>query len=69
MADETILHQDDVEGVIEDAIEAGVGLDHEAIDDLEAASSTYVQAEATETRITLNAVLAVLRDNGMVASS
>lgn len=66
---DSILHQDSVEGVVDDVIEAGVGKDHAAIADLPAASGTYVQAEATATRTALNSVLQVLRDNGMIASS
>lgn len=37
--------------------------------DLPAASVAYVQAEATATRTTLNSVLRVLRDAGLIPSA
>lgn len=37
-----------------------------AIADLAAASGTYVQAEATATRTTINSILAVLRDAELI---
>ena len=65
--DEDILHQDDVEKVIDGELQDLST--HAAIADLAAASSSYVQAEASETRTTLNSVLAVLRDAGLIPAS
>ncbi len=80
MADETILHQEDVEGVIEDEIEAGVGANRAAIDDVDDdvdnAGATYAQAEINAIVTALNAnseatnaILAVLRANGIIDES
>lgn len=66
MPEEDILHQADVEMVINAEIEETVGHNNAAIPDLAPASVGYVQAEASATRTTLNAVLAALRANGIV---
>lgn len=66
MADETILHQDDVESVIEATIEEGVGQDQAAIADLASPGATYSQAEAVAARNKINAILAALRTAGMI---
>jgi hypothetical protein len=63
---DAILHQDAVEQVIDDKLVDAS--DEAAIADLPAASSSYVQAEATDTRTTLNKVLGVLRDAGLIPS-
>ena len=62
-----ILHQDAVEEVIADKL--GTLSDEGPIADLANASSSYVQAEATATRTTLNKVLGVLRDAGLIPES
>lgn len=64
---EEILHQPDVENVIDEELEDLST--HADIPDLVAASASYVQAEATATRTTLNGVLAVLRDAGLIPAS
>lgn len=66
MADETILHQDDVEAVIEAEIESGVGENQEAIANLASPGSTYSQAEAVAARDKINAILVVLRNAGII---
>lgn len=62
-----VLHQDAIEEVIGDEFERAS--DHGVIADLPAASVAYVQAEATATRTTLNAVLDVLRDANLIPSA
>lgn len=73
--DEDILHQADVEEVIGDSIEAegGVGQDNEAITDASVAhalnstfSDTEVEAALNALGTKINAVLDVLRNNGIV---
>lgn len=66
MSNDDILHQADVETVINKEIEQTVGKNNAAIPDLPPASAAYVQAEASATRTTLNVVLAALRANGIV---
>lgn len=66
-ADDTIPHQDETEEVIDNQLERTS--DHGVIADLPAASGTYVQAEATATRTTLNGVLDVLRDAGLIPTA
>jgi hypothetical protein len=53
---------------VDDAIDAQLRRTstHAAIPDLANASATYVQAEATATRTTVNAILAVLRDAELI---
>ena len=65
--DKEILHQDDVENVIDEELKNLST--HAAIADLADASSSYVQAEATETRTAVNDILVVLRDAGLIPSS
>jgi CRISPR/Cas system CSM-associated protein Csm2 small subunit len=60
-----ILHQEDVEKVIDQKLASN----QTATADLAAASASYVQAEATATRTTLNKVLAALRDVGIIPTS
>lgn len=69
--DDQVLHQDAVESVSEAVVDEAIDAlsTHAAIPDLPAASATYVQAEATATRTTLNAVLAVLRDIKAIPAS
>lgn len=67
MGDETILHQDDVEEVIDDKIDEQLGAPHAAIADLAAPSGAYVQAEALATRNAINGILATLRTSGQIA--
>lgn len=63
-----VLHQDEVEEVISDELDANLETklaatsDHAAIADLGAASGTYVQAEHTAVRAAINGMLDVLRD-------
>lgn len=66
MSDESILHQDDVEQVIDDTIEAGIGENQAAIADLASPGATYVQAEAVAARNKINAILVVLRNAGII---
>lgn len=71
---DTILHQNAVEGVIDDVIEAGVGKDNAAIADASVAhalnatfSDTEVEAACNALGGKINAILAVLRTNGIIA--
>lgn len=73
MAEEDILHQTDVEGVIGDVIEEGVGKDNAAIDDASedhalagTFSDTEVEAALDALGATINLILAALRTNGIV---
>jgi hypothetical protein len=66
MPDEDILHQDDVEQVIDEVIEAGIGENQSAIADLAAPSPTYVEAESLAARNKINAILGVLRNAGII---
>lgn len=61
---DSVLHQDAIEDVIDQRLEDAS--DDPAIPDLANASPSYVQAEATATRTTLNKVLAVMRDAGLI---
>lgn len=63
--DDKILHQDDVEDVIDD-VSPVRGL--VAIADLAAPSATYVEAEALASRNKINAILAQLRLTGTIAT-
>lgn len=70
-----ILHQDAVEEVIADVIEAGVGLTGAAIADASVAhalnstfSDTEVEAALNALGGKINAILAVLRTNGIIAA-
>jgi hypothetical protein len=66
--DNTIPHEAAVEEVIDQELEDLST--HAAIPDLSVpAGAAYVQAEATGTRSTTNAILAVLRDAGLIPSS
>jgi hypothetical protein len=67
-----VLHQDSVEEVSEAVVDDAIAdlSTHVAIADCAVPASVgYVQAEATETRTKLNAVLAVLRDLKAIPSS
>lgn len=73
--DDTILHQDEVEEVIESAIEAdgGVGETNAAIANANVAhalnstfSDTEVEAALNALGTKQNAILAVLRNNGLI---
>lgn len=75
MPDEEILHQADTEAVIEENVTENFvenlqgASDNAAIADVGAASVGYVQAEATEVRTAVNAILATLRETGIVPVS
>jgi len=71
---DTILHQDAVEAVVADVIEAGVGLTGAAITDASVAHALNATFSDTEVEAALNAlggkvnsILAVLRTNGIIA--
>lgn len=70
-----ILHQDDVEEVIEENVAENIETnlaatsDHAAIADLASPSGTYVQAEAVAARDKINEILDVLRDAGLIPSA
>lgn len=64
---DSILHQDEVEGVVSDELKALST--HAAIADLAAPSAGYVEAEALATRNAVNGILAVLRDEGVIPVS
>lgn len=70
-----ILHQDDVEEVIQDQMSGTVEThladtsDHAAISDLAAPSALYVEAEALAARNKINEILDVLRDSGLIPSA
>jgi transcription initiation factor IIE alpha subunit len=68
-----ILHQEETEGVIAAVIEEGVGLNNAAIADAVVAhalnstfSDTEVEAALNALGTKINAVLAVLRTNGLI---
>ena len=70
---DSILHQGAVEDVIDDVIEAGVGKDNAAIPNASVAhnlnatfSDTEVEAALNALGGKINAVLAVLRTNGII---
>ena len=70
----TILHQNAVEDVVADVIEASVGITNAAIVNASAAhalnatfSDTEVEAALNALGTKLNSVLAVLRTNGIIA--
>lgn len=69
--EEKILHQNDVEEVIGDEIEEGVGMDHAAVTNLVAISGgespTEAEHNALLTRV--NLLTQILRDNGIIAAS
>jgi BarA-like signal transduction histidine kinase len=65
--DDKILHEADVEAVIDEELE-DVST-HAAIADLAAPSSTYVEAEALAQRNATNAILAVLRDAKLIPTT
>lgn len=67
--EEDILHQEDVEEVISEVIEEGVGQNQAAISDVAAPSAGYVQAEAAAARSAINFILEVLRNAGMIEES
>ena len=75
MADEKILHQDDVEEVIGDKMDEVIEeklaatSNHAAIADVVAPSAGYVEAEALAHRNTTNEILDVLRDAGLIPAS
>lgn len=71
---DTILHQDAVEAVVADVIEASVGLTGAAIADASVAhalnatfSDTEVEAALNALGGKVNAILAILRTNGLIA--
>lgn len=71
---DTILHQDAVEAVVADVIEAGVGLTGAAITNANVAHALNATFSDTEVEAALNAlggkvnsILAVLRTNGIIA--
>ena len=68
MADDEILHQDDVEDVIGDVIEEGVGEDNAAIASFVAITGGEAPTEAEFNALgaKLNLVLAALRNNGIL---
>jgi hypothetical protein len=75
LANDTILHQTAVEGVIDDVIEevGGVGHDNEAITNASVAHALNATFSDTEVEAALNAlgtkvnlILAALRANGIV---
>lgn len=72
---DTILHQDETEAVVADVIEAdgGVGEDNAAITNAVVAhalnstfSDTEAEAALNALGVKINAILAVLRNNGIV---
>lgn len=76
LANDTILHQTAVEGVIDEVIEdaGGVGFDNTAITDASVAhalnatfSDTEVEGALNALGTKVNAILAALRNNGIVA--
>lgn len=71
---DTILHQDEVEEVIENVIEEGVGEENAAITNASTThalnstfSDTEVEAALNALGTKVNAVLAALRNNGIIA--
>lgn len=71
--DEDILHQSDVEDVIDDAVEEGVGQDNAAIANASVAhalnstfSDTEVEAALNALGTKINLILDALRNNGIV---
>lgn len=68
MPEEDILHQEDVEGVINEEIEEGVGKDNAAIADFVpiTGGEAPTEAEFNGLGATVNDILAVLRNNGIV---
>jgi len=66
-----ILHEEDVEdSVREDLEEEGnVAYTHAAIANPASPGGSYVQAEVVALRTTIVAILDVLRENGLVATS
>lgn len=71
---DTILHQEDVEDVIADVIEDSVGLTGDAITNASVAhalnstfSDTEAEAALNALGVKINAILAVLRTNGIIA--
>lgn len=70
-----VLHQDEVEEVISDELDATLETklaatsDHAVIADLGAASGTYVQAEHTAVRTAVNEILDVLRDAKLIPTA
>jgi hypothetical protein len=64
-----ILHQDDVEEVINDEIDDQLGMPHAVIADVASPSAGYVQAEAVALRNAVNGILATLRTSGQIATS
>lgn len=64
--EEDILHQEDVEAVIEEVIEEGVGKTAAAIADVDQVGAVYSQAEINALVDSHNEVLALLRANGLV---
>lgn len=64
--EEDILHQEDVEAVIEEVIEEGVGKTAAAIADVDQVGVVYSQAEINALVDSHNEVLALLRANGLV---
>lgn len=66
-AGDTIPHQSETEGVIDNQLERTS--DHAAIADLASPSSSYVQAEAVAARDKINGILDVLRDAGLIPAA
>lgn len=66
MPEEDILHQDDVEAVIEEVIEETVGLTQPAIADVGTPGAVYAEAEAVAVADKVNDILAVLRTAGII---
>jgi BarA-like signal transduction histidine kinase len=70
--DETILHQADVEEVIEENVtenfETNLGAvsDDAAIADLPAPSAAYVEAEQVAQQVAINKILSVLREANLI---
>ena len=74
--DKSILHETDVREVIQDEIEETVGATGEAINNASVAhalnasfSDTEVEAALNALGTKINSILAVLRTNGIIASS
>lgn len=74
--DKSILHETDVREVIQDEIEETVGATGEAITNASVAhalnasfSDTEVEAALNALGTKINSILAVLRTNGIIASS
>lgn len=71
MADETIPHEDEVEGVIRDELDGGEGDANVVIADLAALTGgeSPTEAEHNALRASHNAVLAALRKSGIIPTA